>query len=76
MNQIKEREFYLRMDELNGISRHVCRALWGPWSQNATICARTMRAYVDVYHPLERAGLPDAVREIFTEQREGVAELV
>lgn len=63
-----QRIFYARMGWLNG---HDCatQISWGAWTGDAALCAKTLRAYAEMYHPLpkpEHTGLPDIVREIFT----------
>lgn len=47
-------EFYSRMDEMSGGARRTDDGgyTYGQWRADAAICVRTLRAYLDKYHPV------------------------
>lgn len=58
-----DRTFYSRMNELDEYQYR--------WHTNASHCSKTLRLYAARYHAPEKphfTGLPDIVREIFTER--------
>jgi hypothetical protein len=58
-------DFYDRMNRLGDTK----------WHLTAAACASALRRYADKYHPAEQnAGIPDAVRNIFTLTNEQLRE--